>query len=321
MEYRNLGRAGARVSVLGIGTTSFGRQCDQQQANAIVRRALDLGVNHFDTADNYGGGPGIAEGLLGVALSGRRHEAIIATKVGAGPPEPNRRGLSRRRIIHQCEGSLKRLRTDYIDVYYFHTPDPDTDIDESQRAMDDLIRQGKVCYAACSNYAGWEIARLCEHAKANGMSGPILTQSPFNLLSRQIEQELIPAAAAYGLGLIPFTPLARGLLTGLYRRGAPIPPGSHAANSPRFCELLQDEVLDAVEKLISFAEERGHMIAELAIAWLRASPIVSSVITGVVAPEEVEANGRALAWQLSGDDLNTLASMLRTIPAEVDTDV
>ena len=186
-------------------------------------RALDLGINHFDCADSYGGG-GVSERFLGAALHGRRHEAIVATKTGYPLGDgPNNSGLSRARIIACCEASLKRLGTDYVDIFYLHRPDPLTEIDESLGALDDLIRQGKVRYAACSNYSGWEIARLVERGNSQGRAAPIVSQSRFNLLSRDTAHDITPAVLNYGMGIVPFSPLAGGLLTGKYVRDSQLP--------------------------------------------------------------------------------------------------
>ncbi|HAX25104.1 MAG TPA: aldo/keto reductase [Chloroflexi bacterium] len=317
MEYRQLGRSGAMVSALGLGGNTFGRACDAAMTAAIVDRALSIGINHFDTADMYGGTR--SEEYLGAALRGRRSDAIIATKTGYPLGEgPNDEGLSRRRIIASCEASLRRLQTDYVDVYYLHLPDPRTDIEESLQALDDLVRQGKVRYAACSNYTGWEIARLCERAMAHGWAVPVLTQSHYNMFSRETGRDIAPAAAAYGMGIVPYSPLAGGLLTGKYRSVSDAQPGTRAWNNPRFETLLGTDVLDVVAALREFAARYDRTVGDLAVAWLLNQPAVSSVITGVTSPEQVETNARAVGWMFDETELADLAGILAGVPEGLD---
>ncbi|HCG28283.1 MAG TPA: aldo/keto reductase, partial [Chloroflexi bacterium] len=284
---------------------------------AIVDRALSIGINHFDTADMYGGTR--SEEYLGAALRGRRSDAIIATKTGYPLGEgPNDEGLSRRRIIASCEASLRRLQTDYVDVYYLHLPDPRTDIEESLQALDDLVRQGKVRYAACSNYTGWEIARLCERAMAHGWAVPVLTQSHYNMFSRETGRDIATAAAAYGMGIVPYSPLAGGLLTGKYRSVSDAQPGTRAWNNPRFETLLGTDVLDVVAALREFAARYDRTVGDLAVAWLLNQPAVSSVITGVTSPEQVETNARAVGWMFDETELADLAGILAGVPEGLD---
>jgi aryl-alcohol dehydrogenase-like predicted oxidoreductase len=314
MEYRLLGRSGVMVSALGLGGNTFGRACDAQQTARVVHQALDLGINHFDTADSYGGG-GVSEQYLGKALQGRRADAIIATKtgypLGSGP---NSDGLSRRRIINNCEDSLRRLGTDYVDVFYLHRPDPHTEIEESLEALSDLVRQGKVRYAACSNYTGWEIAQLCERAMAHGWAVPVVTQSHYNMLSRETGRDIAPAAAAYRMGIVPYSPLAGGILTGKYRPNEDVPPGVRGYNNPRFAQMLSDEIHGAVADLTAFAERHGRTIGDLAIAWLLAQPSVCSVITGVTSPDQVETNAQAIDWTLSEENLAEILGIVAQAP-------
>lgn len=305
------------VSALGLGGNTFGRACDAAMTAAIVDRALSIGINHFDTADMYGGTR--SEEYLGAALRGRRSDAIIATKTGYPLGEgPNDEGLSRRRIIASCEASLRRLQTDYVDVYYLHLPDPRTDIEESLQALDDLVRQGKVRYAACSNYTGWEIARLCERAMAHGWAVPVLTQSHYNMFSRETGRDIAPAAAAYGMGIVPYSPLAGGLLTGKYRSVSDAQPGTRAWNNPRFETLLGTDVLDVVAALREFAARYDRTVGDLAVAWLLNQPAVSSVITGVTSPEQVETNARAVGWMFDETELADLAGILAGVPEGLD---
>ena len=260
-----------------------------------------------------------SEEYLGAALRGRRSDAIIATKTGYPLGEgPNDEGLSRRRIIASCEASLRRLQTDYVDVYYLHLPDPRTDIEESLQALDDLVRQGKVRYAACSNYTGWEIARLCERAMAHGWAVPVLTQSHYNMFSRETGRDIAPAAAAYGMGIVPYSPLAGGLLTGKYRSVSDAQPGTRAWNNPRFETLLGTDVLDVVAALREFAARYDRTVGDLAVAWLLNQPAVSSVITGVTSPEQVETNARAVGWMFDETELADLAGILAGVPEGLD---
>lgn len=314
MHYRSFGRSGLQVSVVGLGGNTFGRACDERQTAAVVHRALELGINHFDCADTYGGG-GVSEEYLGKALKGHRDEAIITTKTGYPLGEgPNADGLSRWRIINNLEASLKRLGTDYVDVFYLHRPDPRTDIEESLEAVDDLVRQGKVRYAACSNYAGWEIARLAERALANGWSVPIVSQSVFNMIRRDVAADIIPPLDAYGMGLVPYSPLAGGVLTGKYKPGQDTPPGTRAYGNARMERMLQDDVLEPIAELDAYAQQRGWTLSQFAVAWLLAQPTVCSVITGVTRPEQVNDNARAADVELTADDLAEVDRIIAKLP-------
>ena len=319
MQYRPFGRSGFQVSAIGLGGNTFGRACDERDTAAVVNRALELGINHFDCADTYGGG-GISERYLGKALEGRRYEVVITTKTGFPLGEgPNSDGLSRRRIINNLEASLERLGTDYVDVFYLHRPDSRTDIEESLEAVDDLVRQGKVRYAACSNYAGWEIARLAERSTANGWSVPIVSQSIFNMYMRSEAEDITPALEAYGMGMVPFSPLAGGILTGKYKPGQSAPEGTRAHGNERMGRLIQDDVLGPVSELDGFAQERGYSLAQLAVGWLLAQPTVCSVITGVTRPEQVEQNVAALDVSLTADDMETIDQIIAKLPDGLDT--
>lgn len=309
MEYRQLGGAGTRVSAVGLGGNTFGRYCDEAQTAAVVHRALDLGINHIDTADIYS--RGISEQHLGKALAGRRHEAVLATKVGMGMGDgPNQHGLSYRWIISSCEGSLRRLGTDYIDLYYLHRPDPTTRLEETLRALDDLTRQGKVRYAGISNFASWQACEALWIADRRNYLPAVVNQVRYNLLDRAIEPELLPFCKAHGTGIVPYAPLAGGLLTGKYRAGEAVPPGVRGHNNPNFQRTLTDKNLALVERLESFAKERDHTSAELAIAWLLSRPEVCSVIAGATRPEQVEANAAATSWTLGEEDLRAIDEIL-----------
>jgi aryl-alcohol dehydrogenase-like predicted oxidoreductase len=231
---------------------------------------------------------------------------------------PNSDGLSRRRIINNLEASLQRLGTDYVDVFYLHRPDPRTDIDESLQAVDDLVRQGKVRYAACSNYPGWQIARMVERAMARGWAVPIVSQSVFNMHARSVASDITPVLQAYGMGLVPYSPLGGGIFTGKYERGQAAPEGTRAHGNARMQRLLQDDVLGPISELEDFARQRGHSLAELAVAWLLAQPTVCSVITGVTRPEQVDQNARAFNIALDADDLAEIDLIVGQMPANLE---
>ena len=230
MEYRKLGSSGLDVSVVGLGTNNFGRRLDYEATERVVLSALDEGVNTIDTANSYG--DSLSEEYIGRALEGRRGEAVIATKVASPRGDgPNSVGASRKHILDQVEGSLKRLRTDHVDLYQVHFPDPTTPIDETLRTLDDLVRSGKVRYTGCSNFAGWQLAQAMERAIAVGSEPFASVQPPYSMLQRDIEKELVPCCEAYGVGILPYFPLANGLLTGKYRRGQPAPRARASATT------------------------------------------------------------------------------------------
>ncbi|MEZ4522120.1 MAG: aldo/keto reductase [Thermomicrobiales bacterium] len=257
---------------------------------------------------------------LGKALKDHRYDVVITTKTGFPLGEgPNADGLSRRRIINNLEASLVRLGTDYVDVFYLHRPDSRTDIEESLEAVDDLVRQGKVRYAACSNYSGWEIARLVERAMANGWSVPIVSQSVFNMYARDVANDITPALEAYGMGLVPYSPLAGGVFTGKYKPGQDTPSGTRAYGNARMERLVQDDILGPVAELDDYARERGYSVGQLAVAWLLAQPTVCSVITGVTRPDQVDQNAAAADITLSNDDLAEVDRIVAKMPAALDT--
>ena len=302
MDTKPLGRSGLRVSVVGLGCNNFGQRCDQAQTRAVVAKALDLGVTLFDTADVYGGG-GVSEEYLGKALESRRGEVVLATKFGMPMGEgPLRRGGSRRWMMQAAENSLRRLGTEYIDLYQIHFPDAGTPIEETLRALDDLVRQGNVRYVGCSNFAGWQVVEAAWTARTAGLAQFVSAQNFYNLLERNVERELVPACNAHGLGVLPYFPHASGLLTGKYQRGAAAPEGTRLS-APRFKGALSDKNFDKVEKLSAFAADAGHSLLELAIGWLASQPHVPSVIAGATKPEQVEANVRAASWKLSAAEL------------------
>lgn len=312
MEYRHLGRSGLQVSVVGLGCNNFGRRMDQDQTTAVVNTCLDLGINFFDTADVYGG-EGRSEEYLGAALGGRRQDVVVATKFGMKMGEgPMESGGSRRWIQRAVEDSLRRLKTDYIDLYQMHTPDPSTPIDETLRALDDLVRAGKVRYIGHSNFAGWQAAEAALVAEHRSFTPFISAQNEYNLLNRHVERELVPACNKFGVSVLPYFPLASGFLTGKYRPGEPPPDGTRLAlMGPMAERVLTERNFEALGKLEAFAGERGHNILELAIGWLASQPHVGSVIAGATKPEQVEANVKAGQWRLAADELAEVEGLAR----------
>jgi aryl-alcohol dehydrogenase-like predicted oxidoreductase len=312
MDLRRLGDSGLKVSEIGLGCNNFGVRIDQGATTAVVATALDAGITFFDTADVYG--EQRSEVFLGVALAGRRHGVILATKFGnATGPTPYQRGASRRHIVEAAEASLKRLHTDYIDLYQLHRPDADTPIEETLAALDDLVRSGKVRYIGNSNFSGWSIADADWIARNGRLTRFVSAQNNYSMLRREAEAEVIPASERFGLGLLPFFPLASGLLTGKYRRNEPPPPGTRlAAGGRRTDEALTEANFDRVEALRAYAQARGHTLLELAFAWLLARPVVSSVIAGATRPEQVQANAAAASWRLTPEEfaeVNQLAAL------------
>jgi aryl-alcohol dehydrogenase-like predicted oxidoreductase len=304
---RRVGASGLQVSVVGLGCNNFGRRVDATGAARVVHAALDAGIDFFDTSDTYG--PQDSERMLGAALTGRRHDAVIATKFGmsgAYPDRPTWRGGSRLHVRRAVEGSLSRLGTDYIDLYQLHTPDPQTPIEETLATLDDLVREGKVRYIGSSNFNGWQIADADWTARSRGLERFVSAQNHYSLLERAVEKEVVPACERFGLGLIPFFPLASGVLTGKYRRGQSPPEGTRLAASPNAGRLLTDRNFDIMEALERFAAERQLSLLEVAIGGLAAQPSVVSVIAGATRPEQVQANAAAAAWSPATEDLEAL---------------
>ncbi len=304
MEYRKLGNSGLEVSIVGLGTNNFGqRMKDPQDAAAVVNECLEQGINLFDTADVYGG-RGPSEEFLGKALKGHRKDAVIATKFASPMGEgPMTSGGSRRWIMQAVEDSLRRLETDYIDLYQVHRPDENTPEEETLRALDDLVSSGKVRYLGNSNYSGWQIANSHWIAETKGYAPFIAAQNEYSLLNRRIEAEVVPAAEKFGLGILPFFPLASGLLTGKYQRNADAPEGARLASGPMADRMLTDRNFDTVEALDEFATQRGHTLLELAFSWLATQKFVGSVIAGATRPEQVKANAAAAAWRLTPEEM------------------
>ena len=302
MKTRRLGASGLQVSEVGIGCNNFGMRIDQTAATAVVDAAIEAGITLFDTADVYGGTE--SEVMLGKALGTRRQDVVVATKFGVQlGDDPRKAGGSRRWIMRAVEDSLSRLRTDYIDLYQLHFPDPQTPVEETLRALDDLVRQGKVRYIGASNFTGWQVADADHLARREGLNRFTSAQNEYSLLKRGVEAELLPACEHFGLGLLPYFPLASGLLTGKYRRGEAPPEGSRMATMGWAAKSLTDDNFARVEALDAWAGERGHSLLELAFAWLLAHAPVSSVIAGATRPQQVQVNAKAAAWTLTAEDL------------------
>jgi aryl-alcohol dehydrogenase-like predicted oxidoreductase len=307
MRVRRLGKSGLKVSVVGLGCNNFGIRIDQAKTQAVVDAAIDAGITLFDTADIYGGSQ--SEVFLGKALGKRRHDVILATKFGLIlGQDPKRRGGSRRWIMTAVEDSLRRLGTDYIDLYQHHQPDRDTPVDETLRALDDLVTQGKVRYLGNSNYTGWQIADA--EWSAVGRTRFVSAQNQYSLIERDVEREILPACNHFGLGFLPYFPLASGLLTGKYRRGLGAPEGTRLANRvPIGQAVTSDANFDKIEALETWAAERGHTILELAFSWLLGQETVSSVIAGATSADQVRANVGAASWKLSPDEVAEVAKL------------
>jgi len=306
MEYRNVGRSGLPVSVAGLGCNNFGMRIDKEQTAAVVHRALDLGVTLFDTADIYGGTR--SEEFLGAALGDRRKNVVVATKfVGPVGEGPLNRGASRRHVFDAVESSLRRLGTDWIDLYQIHFPDVTTPIEETLRALDDVVKQGKVRYIGCSNFAAWQVVAAQWTARTEHFVPLISAQSEYNLLNRRIERELVPACQEYELGILPYFPLASGFLSGKYRPGEKPPEGTRlAAWGPRGEEVLSERNFAILGALEQFAEARGKSVLDVAIGWLASHPYVPSAIAGATKPEQVEENVKAAEWRLTPEEVSEI---------------
>jgi aryl-alcohol dehydrogenase-like predicted oxidoreductase len=309
MRFRRLGASGLVVSVVGVGCNNFGRKVDIDGTRAVVDAALEQGINLFDTADIYGSPHGASEELLGAALKGRRDDVVIASKFGMNMEGANgvdfgARGA--RRYVHRAvEASLRRLGTDYIDLYQLHEPDPATPIAETLSALDDLVRAGKVRYLGNSNFSGWQIADASWTARTANLTPFVSAQNHYNLLERGVEREVLPACEQFGLGMLPFFPLASGLLTGKYARDAVAPAGGRLSEE-RFAQRLANAPWDTVEALRAFADKRGIGLLDVAIGGLAAKPAVASVIAGATRPEQITANVAAAQWIPTDEDLAEL---------------
>jgi aryl-alcohol dehydrogenase-like predicted oxidoreductase len=310
MEYRQLGNSGVRVSVIGLGTNRFGSaSLPQKGVNDIIDAALELGVNFIDTADIYQNGR--SEETLGQALKGRWDKFVLATKfrssVGKGP---NDQGMSRYHMLNAVEASLRRLQSDYIDLYYVHSWDESTPIEETLRALDDLIRQGKVRYVGASNFASWQLAHANLLAEVRGWTPFVVLQSHYHMLERNVEREVLPYCRAHKVGFVPYFPLAGGFLTGKYKRGQAAPAGSRGESSSYVQQYMTEANYDKIEQLTTWAEAHKRGLNELAQAWLLAQPQVCSVISGATRLEQVLSNVKAADWTLTSEELAEVNAIL-----------
>ncbi len=310
MKLRNVGTSGLRVSELGVGCNNFGSRLDLEATRRVVHRALDAGITLFDTADGYGNRGG-SESQLGEILGSRRHEVVLATKFGWPMDDVGvKRGGSRRYLMQAVEDSLRRLRTDWIDLYQLHTPDPHTPIEETLRALDDLVRDGKVRYIGCSNFSAWQVADADWTAREAGVGRFVSVQNEYSLLVRGIETEVVPAMLHYGLGMLPYFPLAGGMLSGKYRMGAPLPPGARLTETKRSADRFLTErnwkIVDALQKL---ADAGGRTLLEVAMAWVASRPAVASVIAGATRTEQIDANVAAIGCTLTADEIEAIESI------------
>jgi aryl-alcohol dehydrogenase-like predicted oxidoreductase len=304
MKLRKLGNSGPQVSVAGLGCNNFGMRIDLDATRRVVEKALEVGITLFDTADIYGSRGG-SEEMLGQILGENRKRIVLATKFGGAMDEAGKmKGASRRYIMSAAEASLKRLHTDWIDLYQIHFPDPATPIEETLRALDDLIRAGKVRYIGCSNFAAWQMADAEWTAKHFDLHGFVSCQNEYSLLVRTVERELIPAMQKFGLGLLPYFPLASGLLTGKYARNKPAPDDTRFHSLKGLADrYLTESNWKIVERLEKFCAKRGHTMVELAFTWLLARPTVASVIAGATKAEQVEQNAKAAERELTPEEL------------------
>ena len=304
MEIRNLGTSGLRVSVVGLGCNNFGGRIDLEASRKVIHKAIDLGITLFDTADIYGNRGG-SETVMGQILGDRRKDIVLATKFGMPMDDSGEmQGGSRRYIMSAVEDSLKRLKTDWFDLYQIHQYDPRTPIEETLRALEDLTRQGKVRYIGCSNVPAWRMVEAQLTAKACNLNAFASCQDEYSLVVRDIERDVIPAAQAYGMGLLPYFPLASGLLTGKYKRNAPMPEGARLTTTQRRADrYMTDANWTIAEKLQDFVAKRGKTMLELSFSWLARRPPVSSVIAGATKPEQLEQNVKAVDWNLTAEDM------------------
>ncbi len=325
MKIKRMGRTGLKVSEVCLGTMTFGRQCDEATSHAIMDAAFAAGVNFLDTADVYpvGGGldlVGRTEEIVGRWLKGRREQVVLATKCwGAMGPGPNERGLSRKHIMSAIEGSLRRLQTDYVDLYQVHAPDPDTPLDETLRALDDLVHQGKVRYLGCSNFQAWLLARALWLSDKQGWSRLDCVQPRYNLLFREIENELLPLCRDQGIGVIAYNPLAGGFLTGKYRPDTEPTPETRFGLSGRAGRIYrqrywQEAQFAAVARLQEFFSARGKLLVQVALAWVLAQPDITSAIVGATSPEQLHQSLPATSPTLDEEEMEVCNEVWFTLP-------
>ena len=310
MEYRNLGTSGLRVSTVGLGCNNFGMRLDLEETRAVVDRAIEKGITLFDTADMYGARGG-SEEQLGEILGPRRKDIVLASKFGMAMSDDGTKiGASRRYIMSAVDDSLTRLKTDWLDLYQLHQEDPLTPMEETLRALEDLVTQGKVRYIGCSNLKSWQVVESQWISKSSSITRFVSCQDEYNILNREIERELIPAMQRYGCGLLPYFPLASGLLTGKYQSNK-MPEGARLTDMPTFANrvYVTDENFSIVEKLNVFAKQHGHSLLELAFSWMAARPTTASIIAGATKPEQIDANVDAIGWKMTPEQISEVDNL------------
>ncbi|SVA42812.1 uncharacterized protein METZ01_LOCUS95666 [marine metagenome] len=307
MKYRKLGSSGLEVSEIGLGTNNFGPRLDFESSDRVISQCIDSGINLIDTSNSYGAT--VSEEYIGRSLTGRRDSVVLATKVSSRMSEgPNQAGNSRIHIMDQIEGSLSRLQTDYIDLYQIHWWDDDTPIEETLRVLDDLVRDGKLRYFGCSNFSSWQVCEAVWTSRSVGISSFVSVQPHYSMMERSIESELLPFCQKYGVGVLPYYPLANGFLTGKYRRGEDIPEGTRLGVNDR--GMFTEENFDLIEKLDSFSSKRDKTVLDLAFAWLLARGEISSVIAGATSPEQVVSNAATAEFTLTNEEYDEVTSIL-----------
>jgi len=315
MQFRQLGHSGLEVSLVGLGTNNFGRRCDQEQSARVLDQAVESGINFIDTANIYSAGE--SETHIGKWLKGKREQVLIATKFGIKMGDgPMQKGASRQHMMASIEASLTRLQTEYVDLYQLHFVDRRVPIEETLRAFDDLVQQGKVRYIGASNFDAWHLCEAEWTSKDKSLNRFVSVQNYYNLLKRDIEREVTPFCQAYGVGIIPYFPLESGFLTGKYRRGEAGPEGARLSGSPRGENLFTEANFDILERLELFSKERGHTLLDLAFAGLAAQPAVASIIAGATSPEQVVANAASAEWALSDEDCGALDEIVASLHSE-----
>ncbi|MCU6795074.1 aldo/keto reductase [Paenibacillus sp. WQ 127069] len=305
MKYRKLGNSGLKVSLLGLGTNALGGRADQEESIRIIGQAIDKGINFIDTANIYTKSE--SERIIGLALEGKRHEVVLATKAGlVRGSGPNERGSSRFHLQQELEGSLRRLKTDYVDLYQIHTFDPETPLEETLRTLEDMVSSGKVRYIGASNYAAWELMKALGISERQGWNRFISHQICYSLADRTPEQELVPISLDQGVGIIPYFPLAGGILTGKYTSVGAAPEGSRADKDPNFGKFLTDERLQLSQSVSELAAKWDCTPGNLSLSWLMHNPVVSTVIVGASGAAQLEENYKSLSIELNADQLQEL---------------
>lgn len=308
MKYRRLGNSGLEVSEIGLGTNSFGKRADESTSIRIMEEALDNGINFIDTANIYAGTE--SERIIGQALAGKRQHVVLATKAGLVRGEgPNQRGSSRYHLQQELEGSLKRLNTDYIDLYQIHTFDPNTPLEETLRTLDDMVRAGKVRYIGASNYAAWELMKALGISELKGLNRFVSLQVSYSLADRTPEQEMVPLCLDQGVGIIPYFPLAGGILSGKYSLSDKVPEHSRADKDPSFNRFINERTLTLADQVSKLAAEHGHTPSGLSLAWLMSQSVVSTVIVGATRPEQLRENLRSLEIELNTGLVEALGNL------------